>query len=78
MIPESSDELIVPIMLVLLPLLNDTVVVGVSESKLMVDVGFEAHIVVEDVVEGQDCGQDRLEVFTSVSLLAVEIIGALL
>lgn len=77
-IPEASDELIVPIVLVLLPLLNNAVVVGVSESKLMTDVGFEAHIVVEDVVEGQDCGQDRLEVLTSVSLLADVIVGTLL
>ena len=76
-IPEASDELIVPIVLVLLPLLNDAVLVGVSESKLVTDVGFEAHIVVEDVVEGQDCGQDRLEVLTSVSLLADVIVGAL-
>ena len=77
-IPESSHRLIVIIMILVLPPLDHAVAIDVSEGVLTVDVVLEAHVVVEDVVEGVQTGKPRLQVFTSVAILAVVLIGALL
>lgn len=67
-VPEPSDKPIVPIVLVMLPLLDNPIVICVSESELMADVGLIAHVVVDDVVQTVQMGKGKLQVFPSVAL----------
>ena len=58
-------------MIYLLPSLNHAVAIDVSYGVLAIDVVLEAHVVGEDVVEGIQTGEPRLQVFSSVAILAV-------
>ena len=50
-VPEAADELIVPIVLVLLPLLDNAIVIGVAKSELMASIGLKAHVIIDYVVK---------------------------
>lgn len=67
-VPEPADELVVPVISVLLVSINDTIVVTITKGKLMADVGLIAHMVTNDIAERQHNGQDCLEGLPSVAL----------
>ena len=67
-VPEPADELVVPVISILLVSINDTIVVSITKGELMADVGLIAHMVANDIVERQDDWQDCLEGLPSVAL----------
>ena len=60
----------------MLPSLDHAVAIDVSQGVLAIDVVFEAHVVGEDVVEGIQTGEPRLQVFSCVAILAVVHVSA--
>ena len=67
-IPETTNELVVRIMLVLLPSLDFTIVIGVADTELISCVDFIADVVADNVVKSIHARQDCLEVFLCVSI----------
>ena len=68
-VPPSTHLLKVPVVLIMFPLAYDAVVVKVTESVLVADVGLKAHMIIDDVVKIVEKWQDKLQVFARVPKL---------
>ena len=74
-VPPSTHLLEVPVVAIVLPLVDGAVVVKVTESVLVADVGLKAHMIIDDVVKIVEKWQDKLQVFARVpKLIALETI----
>jgi len=51
------------------PLVYDTVVIDVTKSVLVADIGLKTHIIIDDVVKRIEMWQAKLQVFTRVTKL---------
>ena len=67
-VPEAADMSVMPIVPILLRASDLAVPVIIAKSKLMIDVGLEARIVVNDVVKRVEVRYDGLKVFPRVAL----------
>ena len=67
-VPEAADELVMPVVLVLLPRLDDAVIVGVANLEFLHRVNLIAHTIVDNVFETVNHGQNSLEVFIRIAL----------
>ena len=69
MVPESADKPVVPVVLALLPVLNDSVVVNVAQPELVADIGLKADVVIDNVVQAVEQGQGQLQVFPCIAII---------
>ena len=77
MVPEPTDESIVIVVLVMLPLFDLAIVVCVTELELVADVGLKAFIIVDNVVQAVKLGQRELQVFPCVAITAYFTFGVI-
>ena len=74
-VPEGKDEPVVVIILVLLPFLDNAIVIGVAEAELISRIHLIADAVVDNVVKRIHDWQDCLEVFLRVSIGSASLIS---
>ena len=67
MIPEPSDLFIVPVVLVMFCIIDDSISVPVAKLKLMVYEGLEVHMIADNVVQAVQLGHGKLQVFPRVA-----------
>ena len=73
-VPEAADELVMPVILVLLPRLDDAVIVGVANLEFLHRVNLIAHTIVDNVVETVNHGQNSLEVFKRIARVSAGLV----
>ena len=68
-VPVSTHKSIVPVVLTMLPLVDEAVVVDVTKSVLVADIGLKAHIVIDEVVKTVEIWQAKFQVFARVPII---------